>query len=185
MAAGMAWQKVVPHENKFSHFKIIFSSVLLIFIFEGTSRADSVKISWAAGSSSQVAGYKIFQGTSSGHYTKSVTVSKTATSTTIIGLVTGTTYYFAATSYDSKGNQSAYSDEIVFTAGAAALTSTARPANQFSFSVQGLSGKKYVVLASTDLRNWTVCKTNTSPFQFTATNTTTYKQQFFKTRLVN
>ena len=153
--------------------------------FWETSRADSVKISWIADSSSQVAGYKIYQGTSSRHYTKSVTVIKTSTSTTFLGLTTGTTYYFAATSYDSKGNQSAYSDEVVFTAGAAALSSAVRSANQFHFTVQGLSGKKYVVLASTDLRNWTVCKTNTSPFQFTATNTTAYKQQFFKTRLVN
>ncbi len=185
MAAGMAWQKMVPYENKFSCFKIIFRSVLLLFVFTETGQADSVKISWAAGSGSQVAGYKIYQGTSSRHYTKSAAVSKTATSTTIIGLTTGTTYYFAATSYDSAGNQSAYSDEIVFTAGAAALSSAARSVNQFSFTVLGSSGKKYVVLASTDLRNWTVCKTNTSPFQFTATNTTAYKQQFFKTRLIN
>jgi len=186
MAAGMLRLKVVRCKNVFSNFKIIFGSILLSLIFSETSgAADSVKISWAANNSSQVAGYKIFQGTSSRNYTKSVKVSKTSTNTTMTGLTTGTTYYFAATSYDSKGNQSAYSDEIVFTPGAAALSSAVRSANQFSFTVQGLSGKKYVVMASTDLRSWTICKTNTSPFQFTATNTAAYKQQFFKAYLAN
>src|ERR1700761_1879277 len=129
MAAGMAWQKVVPYENKFSNFKIIFWCILWSLIFSETSHADSVKISWVADGSSQVAGYKIYQGTTSHNYTKSVKVSKTSTSTTITGLTTGTTYYFAATSYDSAGNQSAYSDEIVFTAGGGGLSSVGRSCN--------------------------------------------------------
>lgn len=185
MATGMSWHKVVPYKIRFSNFKIVFRTIFLSLLFSEISRAANIQISWAANGSSQVAGYKIYQGTVSHDYTKSVKVSKTSTSTTFTGLTSGTTYYFAATSYDSAGNQSAYSDEIVFMAGAASFSSITRSANQFSFAVQGSSGKKYVVLASTDLRNWTAVKTNTAPFQFAATNTGAYQQQFFRTRLAD
>src|SRR5580658_1510096 len=180
MATGMLYRKTVSHDKKNSNFKII-CFLLLSLIFSTTSHAaDSVKITWEANGDPLTAGYKIYEGTKSRSYTRVTTVGKAATSATFTGLTTGDTYYFAATTYDKAGDQSAYSDEIVFTAGAATLSSAVRLANQFSFTVQGLSGQKYVIQSSTDLRNWTVCQTNSAPFQFTATNTTSYKQQFFR-----
>jgi ABC-type oligopeptide transport system substrate-binding subunit len=57
-----------------------------------------------------LAGYKIYYGTSSGHYTQSVNVGNT-TSFTINNLASGHTYYFAVTAYDSAGLESGYSAE--------------------------------------------------------------------------
>ena len=57
-----------------------------------------------------LAGYDVHYGTSSGNYTSTVSVGN-VTSYSFTGLPSGT-YYFAATAYDSAGNQSAYSNEI-------------------------------------------------------------------------
>jgi len=180
MATGMLHQKTASHDKKTSNFKIL-CFFLLPLIFSTTSHAtDSVKITWEANGDPLIAGYKIYEGTKSRSYTRVATVGRTATSTTFTGLTTGDTYYFAATTYDKAGDQSAYSDEIVFTPGPATLSAAVRLANQFSFTVQGLSGQKYVIQSSTDLRNWTVCQTNVAPFQFTATNMIACKQQFFR-----
>jgi hypothetical protein len=56
-------------------------------------------------------GYKLYYGTSSGDYTTSVDVGDTL-SGYVVGLTHGTTYYFAVTAYDISGNESAYSDEF-------------------------------------------------------------------------
>lgn len=74
----------------------------------------SVKLAWNAVSSSKVIGYKIYAGTSTRSYTKSVTLGK-VTSGTVTGLTAGRKYYFAVTSYGANNLQSAYSAEISYT----------------------------------------------------------------------
>ena len=91
---------------------------------------SSVSIGWTASSSPDVAAYMIYYGTSSGNYISAARVSN-VTNITINGLTTGTTYYFAATSIDSSGNQSAFSSEISAVAGASgSVVITAQPASQ-------------------------------------------------------
>jgi hypothetical protein len=76
--------------------------------------AASVNLAWDPNTEPELAGYKIYWGTSSGNYTSSKDVGKTTT-TTIDGVEEGTTYYFAATAYDSQGDESKYSNQVAFT----------------------------------------------------------------------
>jgi hypothetical protein len=93
---------------------------------------SSVTIGWSPSSSPNLAGYMIYYGTSSGNYITAVLVDNSqATNVTINGLVPGTTYYFAATSIDSSGNQSAYSQEISAVVGSnGSVVITSQPASQ-------------------------------------------------------
>ncbi len=80
----------------------------------------SATLSWQAPSTNadgspitDLAGYKIYYGTSSRQYTNSSDVGSNTTGT-IQGLSAGT-YYFAVTAYDSYGNESGYSNEVTKT----------------------------------------------------------------------
>lgn len=57
-----------------------------------------------------LAGYKIYYGTSSGYYTKSADVGN-FTGAVISNLSQGT-WYFTVTAYDSSGNESTRSNEV-------------------------------------------------------------------------
>jgi hypothetical protein len=75
--------------------------------------ANTATLSWNASTESDLAGYKVYQGTGSGTYGAPLTtLPKTTTSFTATGLQNGTTYFFVITSYDNSGNESAYSNEV-------------------------------------------------------------------------
>lgn len=57
-----------------------------------------------------LAGYRVYYGTSPGGYTETIDVGN-VTTTTITDLSPGT-YYFAVTAYDSDGGESALSGEV-------------------------------------------------------------------------
>lgn len=57
------------------------------------------------------AGYRIYYGTTPGTYFQAVNVGN-VTTTPVMGLSRGTTYYFAATAYDALNNDSAFSNEV-------------------------------------------------------------------------
>ncbi len=58
-----------------------------------------------------VAGYKIYYGSSSGNYTSTIPVGKTTRYCFTDELDPGTSY-FVVTAYDSNGNESVYSNEV-------------------------------------------------------------------------
>lgn len=58
-----------------------------------------------------LAGYKIYYGLSSGNYTDSIDVENNIVYG-IYDLVVGLTYYFAVTAYDTSSNESDYSNEV-------------------------------------------------------------------------
>jgi len=58
-----------------------------------------------------LAGYKVYYGTTSGTYDHSIDVGN-VTTYTLTGLAQGQTYYIAAKAYDTSNNQSDYSNEI-------------------------------------------------------------------------
>jgi hypothetical protein len=75
--------------------------------------ANAASLAWKANTDSDLAGYKVYKGTSSGAYAAPVTtLPKTTTSYTVAGLQTGTTYFFVITAYDNAGNESLYSSEV-------------------------------------------------------------------------
>jgi uncharacterized membrane protein len=78
-----------------------------------TTVAGTANLTWDANTDSDLAGYKVYQGTSSGTYAASVsTIPKGTTSYTVAGLQTGTTYFFIITAYDNAGNESLHSNEV-------------------------------------------------------------------------
>jgi len=77
--------------------------------------------SWLPNEETDLAGYKMHYGTTSGNYTETVDVGKPQTvdgrvQAQVDGLIEGTTYYFAATAYDTAGVESEFSEEVVWTA---------------------------------------------------------------------
>lgn len=87
----------------------------------GEDTGKTVSLAWDAPTQNtdgspltDLAGYRVFYGTSSGNYSKSVYVGDTITCV-ISNLSSGTTYYFVVTAYDTSGNESDYSNEVAKT----------------------------------------------------------------------
>jgi hypothetical protein len=77
-----------------------------------SSAAGSVTLAWDASPGTNViANYKIYYGAASATYTN-VVAAGTNLTVSISNLVTGTTYYFAATAVDTSGLESDYSTEV-------------------------------------------------------------------------
>lgn len=152
-----------------------------MLIFQMTVQAGpQVTLSWNPVSDPNVAGVNIHFGMRSHRYT--ATTSVQGTNSVVIPLPrAGATYYFAATCYDRFGNQSAYSNEAVYVAPAAAtLDAASFSANQISFTVNGTTNKQYVIQASTNLVDWFPVQTNAAPFTFAATNNAGFKSCFYR-----
>ena len=90
---------------------LIFVTSLLLS--QGNAYAAQVTLAWNA--SDGAAGYKIYYGTVSKHYTSVVDVKNYLTYT-FTDLPDGNTYYFAATAYDASYLESEYSTEVSYNA---------------------------------------------------------------------
>lgn len=153
-------------------------------------KAASVALTWNPSIDPTVVGYKIHYGVASHVYTNSIDVGN-VTNYTVTGLADNTAYYFAATSYDSNGVASDFSNEIEVTTSQAtqSVTITAAPAQnvsangQFTFNVADVSNYMYAVQVSTDLQNWVAVQTNTAPFMFVDTNAGQFTSRYY--RVVN
>jgi hypothetical protein len=91
---------------------VALTSVLLLFPV--ATFGDEVSLAWDANNEPDLAGYNIYYGTASGDYSRRIDVGNTS-EYTVVDLDEGVTYYLAATAYDQKGNESAYSEELVHT----------------------------------------------------------------------
>lgn len=77
---------------------------------------DSVTLSWSRVVNDAVEGYAVYSGAESGVYSERKEISHPWTTyTTINGLTTGVTYYFAVKSYTAEGEDSEYSNEVSIT----------------------------------------------------------------------
>jgi hypothetical protein len=83
------------------------------FLSSGASHAAGVTLAWDRSQEQDVAGYRLYYGTTSGHYTTMINVGSN-TSSTVTNLEPGRTYYFAATAYDTSGNESGFSQEVPY-----------------------------------------------------------------------
>ena len=77
----------------------------------GVAVQKSVNLSWNA-STSSVAGYNVYRGTSVGAYSKINSSMDPATSYADSAVVSGATYYYTATAVNSSGQESGYSAAI-------------------------------------------------------------------------
>jgi len=133
-------------------FAVVF---LQLPVFAG----QSLTLSWNASSNENVAGYKIYYGTAAGVYTNEVSVGNVTTAT-ISGLEAGTTYYFAATTCDSTGIESDYSNIVTysiprFATLALATIKTEDGRTAMSVTASAAVPDRWALEASSDLKNWT------------------------------
>ncbi|HSA85796.1 MAG TPA: fibronectin type III domain-containing protein [Nitrospira sp.] len=78
------------------------------------SPINKVTLTWMANKESDLAGYKVYVGTSSGHYDfpGSPFVINKITTYIVTNLQQNTTYFFAVSAYDLAGNESPLSAEV-------------------------------------------------------------------------
>ena len=98
-------------------------SVTIAGVDEAPTSAD-ITLSWVAPaeredgtpiSMAELAGYRVYYGTSAGNYTTQVDINNGSTmNVTLSGLATGT-YYIVVTAIDVDGRESVYSQEAVQT----------------------------------------------------------------------
>jgi hypothetical protein len=77
---------------------------------DNVSAATGVKLSWYANTEKDLAGYKVYYGNAPKQYKYVKTVGKVTTTT--ISIPSGL-WYFAATAYDTSGNESGFSNEVM------------------------------------------------------------------------
>lgn len=147
--------------------------------------SSSITLAWTRSPSPEAIGYFIYYGTASGQYSNYVDVGN-VTADTIPGLASGTTYFFAISSYDTNGLESSFSKEISYVPGLSTVGINATPTGQILLTVNGLIGQSYDILAAQTLANWVVIGTVTpgasGSVNFTDTNAASFPARFYCTR---
>ena len=141
---------------------------LFFFIFcllsANTTFAGSATLSWTPPTTNvdstpltDLAGFKVYYGTSSGYYTQSIDINNAAATTyQVNNLTDGTTYYFSVTAYDTSNNESSFSNEACRTIGTTTCNSsssdTQAPTIPTGLSAQAVSSSQINLswTASTD-----------------------------------
>jgi len=91
---------------------ILLFSILLLAA--SLAHGSVVRVGWIENSESDLAGYKVYYGTTSGSYVQPYGqgLDVGPANSVEISLDDGTTYYFAITAYDLSNNESSYSSEV-------------------------------------------------------------------------
>jgi hypothetical protein len=92
----------------------LFIGFVILLWLVALAQATQVSLAWDANTETDLAGYKLYYGTSSGSYPNSVALGK-VTTYTVSGLAEGVTNYFALTAYNTKGLESGFSNVISYT----------------------------------------------------------------------
>src|SRR5258705_3557727 len=91
-------------------WRALVAQLAITFLFVCSADAGQISLAWTANTESNLAGYKLYYGTSSHTYQASIDVGN-RTTYIATGLQTGQTYYFAVTAYNTSGAESGYSNE--------------------------------------------------------------------------
>ncbi len=107
-------------------FAILFPILLGSFLQMNALAAD-VSLAWDANTESDLAGYRVYYGTSSRQYGGPIDVGNPTpvgnqVSYIVTNLTPGVQYYFAVTAYNSSGSESGYSNEVTTVVGSADTT---------------------------------------------------------------
>ncbi len=162
-----------------------FSVVVLTASGATAPASYNAVLTWDRSPNSSVAGYRVHYGTASRNYTDSVVAGNVMT-TTVGGLTSGSSYYFAVTAYDASGAQSDFSNEVRIVPGQPRVRLALSPAKQAVLTVSGLIGRTYDILASTNLTVWSVIGSATlgasATQDFTDVNAAGFPRRFYRTR---
>src|SRR6266550_3488691 len=101
-------------------WRAIAAQLAIALLFACSADAGQLTVAWTANTESDLAGYKLYYGTSSHTYQTSIDVGN-RTTYIVTGLLTGQTYYFAVTAYNTSGAQSGYSNETSGVVGSGGL----------------------------------------------------------------
>ena len=100
-----------PGTTTFNAVTRVLGALLLLLLFSASLEAASISLAWDANEKSDLAGYIVSYGTTSGVYTNQVTVGN-QTTWTLTGLTAGQHYYFALKAYNHAQLQSPFSVEV-------------------------------------------------------------------------
>ncbi len=90
------------------------AAILLVALTASAQGQNSVTLAWNPSPDSAIAGYRLYQGVASRTYTNKINTGSVTTGT-VSNLVSGATYFFAVTAYDTNGSESAFSSEVIYT----------------------------------------------------------------------
>jgi hypothetical protein len=97
-----------------NRFALVSAALLGLAAEASAAAAASVSLAWNANSESNIAGYRLQYGTTSGVYPNSLDVGKVTTATAD-GLNPGDTYYFVVVAYNTAGQTSPPSAQVSYT----------------------------------------------------------------------
>ena len=152
---------------------LLLSCILVLFANPGYTA--QVTLAWDPNTEQDMAGYKVYYGTASRVYNWFFDAGN-VTTYTATDLPDGTTYYFAATAYDTSGIESTYSAEVIWSESTVdpivsnPIVSDITIGTQFTISGSGLGAGKGKVLIGTapaKILSWNdtsiVCSVNKVP----------------------
>lgn len=123
--------------EKIKMLRTIILFCLFFFLNTVSAFAENMDLSWDSNTESDLAGYKVYYGSSSGNYGIPIDIGN-RTTYTLTGLDLGT-YYFSVTAYDTSGNESGFSNEVSKTILTSSTSATGEP-SQFEASGGGGGG---------------------------------------------
>ena len=111
----------------------LYFFLTMIFFLSTPVQSAQVTLQWDPNLEEDVAGYRVYYGTSSGNYSHYLDAGKTTTCT-VSDLQDGIPYYFAATAYDTAFAESEFSSEVVYGGGGGCAFSISPDAQSFGSS---------------------------------------------------
>jgi hypothetical protein len=92
----------------------LLAALVAVLLTPSTQGQISVTLAWDPSPGTNIAGYRLYAGGVSRTYTNVLDL-RMATNGTFSALASGSTYFFAATAYDTSGLESDYSSEVSYT----------------------------------------------------------------------
>lgn len=105
-----------------------------------TTEGSSVFLAWDALPSSELVGYNVYYGTTSGRYIQRRGVDKSATTLTLRALPVGTTYYFAVRGVNAQNQETEFSQEVGISVGNPATSTSPLVGNTGPTPTPGTNG---------------------------------------------
>lgn len=131
-------ETVRPLRPRFRLF-LLLTTLIGAFLMGVPAYAAQVSLAWNRNTEPDIAGYRIYYGTGTRAYNWFIDVGN-VTQYTITDLANGSTYYLAATAYNTSNIESAYSAEVIYTGCTYSISPT-----KASIAEQGGTGTLQVI----------------------------------------